>query len=188
MADGGNARIGTLAIFGVAVLANLMLSIFLLDQVRRTREQVADLSSELASKQDVAMLNPIRVSEILDTRCSRCHTDRRFANLTGMTRPEILETIERMQGHPGSNIPADEVREIEAALLVFRCTACHGEGVLSQILLMPPDDRLRFLRTKVRMPDSGFRPDQAVELMQAFDSLSGRPPNWASGRGNPCER
>jgi hypothetical protein len=175
MADGGNARMGTLAIFGVAVLANLILSIFLLDQMRRTREQVADLSSELASKQDVAMLNPIRVSEILNERCVRCHTDRRFAKLTGMTRPEILETIQRMQGHPGSDIPADEVREIEAALLVFRCTACHGEGVLSQIVLMPPDERVRFLRTKVRMPDSGFRPDQVGELMQAFDALDSRP-------------
>jgi hypothetical protein len=177
MADGGNTRMNTLAIFGVAVLANLILSIFLLDQVRRTREQVSDLTNKLASKQDVAMLNPIRVSEILEKRCVRCHTDRRFAKLTGMTRPEILDTIERMQGHPGSNIPADEVREIEAALLVFRCTSCHGEGVLSQIVLMPPDERVRFLRTKVRMPDSGFRTDQVGELLQAFDSLSGRPPN-----------
>ena len=177
MADGSNTGMSTLAIFGIAVLANLILSIFLLDQVRRTREQVSDLTNKLASKQDVAMLNPIRVSEILEKRCVRCHTDRRFAKLTGMTRPEILDTIERMQGHPGSNIPADEVREIEAALLVFRCTSCHGEGVLSQIVLMPPDERVRFLRTKVRMPDSGFRPDQVGELLQAFDSLSGRPPN-----------
>ena len=177
MAGGGGARTGTLVIFGVAVLANLVLSIFLLDQVKRAREQVADLTSKLASKQDVAMLRPIRINEILSQRCERCHTDRRFTKLTGMTRPEILETIERMQGHPGSNIPADEVREIESALLVFRCTSCHGEGVLSQIVLMPPDERVRFLRTKVRMPDSGFRPDQVGELLQAFDSLSGRPPN-----------
>jgi hypothetical protein len=175
MADDGNARTGTLAIFGIAVLVNLILSVFLLDQVRRTREQVADLSSELASKQDVAMLQPIRIDEILEQRCVRCHTDRRFAKLTGMTRPEILETIQRMREHPGSNIPADEVREIEAALLVFRCTACHGEGVLSEILLMPPDERVHFLRTKVSMPDSGFRTDQVGELMEAFDTLAGRP-------------
>ena len=175
MADDGNARTGTLAIFGIAVLVNLILSVFLLDQVRRTREQVADLSSELASKQDVAMLQPIRIDEILKQRCVRCHTDRRFAKLTGMTRPEILETIQRMSEHPGSNIPADAVREIEAALLVFRCTACHGEGVLSEILLMPPDERVHFLRTKVLMPDSGFRTDQIGELMEAFDTLVGRP-------------
>jgi hypothetical protein len=174
MAAGGNARTGTLAVFGVAVLLNLVLSIFLLDQVRRTRAQVADLSNELASKQDVAMLQPIRVDEILDERCERCHTGRRFANVNNMSQSQILATIRRMQSHPGANIPEDEVREIQAALLVFRCTACHGEGVLSQVLLMPPKDRIRFLRTKVLMPNSVFRTDQVGELMEAFDTLAGR--------------
>ena len=175
MANNGNARTGTLGVFGVAVLVNLVLSIFLLDQVRRTREQVADLSNELASKQDVAMLQPIRINELLDERCERCHTGRRFANVAGMTQPQVLATIRRMRSHPGANIPEDEVREIQAALLVFRCMSCHGEGVLSQIVLMPPDERVRFLRTKVAMPNSGFRTDQVGELMEAFDLLTGPP-------------
>jgi hypothetical protein len=175
MVFGGVARTGTLAIFGVAVVVNLILSLFLIDQVRRMREQVSDLKSELASKRDVAMLRPIRVDEILEQRCGRCHTDRRFAKLTEMTRPQIFATIQRMRSHRGSNIPAGEVREIEAALLVFRCTACHDEGVVSQVVLMPPDERVRFLREKVAMPDSGFRTDQVDELMGAFDTLVGRP-------------
>jgi hypothetical protein len=172
MAAGGNARTGTLAVFGVAVLLNLILSIFLLDQVRRTRAQIADLSNELASKQDVAMLQPIRIDEILDERCERCHTGRRFANVNNMSQSQVLATIRRMQSHPGANIPEDEVKEIQAALLIFRCTACHGEGVLSQVLLMPPKDRIRFLRTKVLMPNSVFRTDQVGELMEAFDTLA----------------
>jgi hypothetical protein len=172
--EGGNARMGTLAVFGVAVLVNLVLSIFLLDQMGRTRQQVADLTSELASKRDVAMLRPIRIEELLDERCERCHTNRRFAKLAKMTRPQVLDTIQRMRSHPGANIPADEVREIEAALLLFRCTTCHGEAVLSQLVLMPPDERVRFLRTKVAMPSSGFRPDQVGELIEAFDVLVGR--------------
>jgi hypothetical protein len=177
MAAGGNARTGTLAIFGVAVLVNLVLSIFLLDQVRRTRAQIADLSNDLASKQDVAMLQPIRVDEILDERCERCHTGRRFANMNNMSQSQILATIRSMQSHPGANIPDDEIREIQAALLVFRCTACHGEGVLSQVLLMPPKERIRFLRSKVLMPDSIFRTDQVGELMEAFNILASRPRN-----------
>ena len=52
---------------------------------------------------------------------------------------------------------------MEAALLVFRCTSCHGEAVLSQLVLMPPDERVRFLRTKVAMPSSGFRADQVTK-------------------------
>jgi len=177
MAQDRDTRMGTLAVFGVAVLVNLVLSVFLLDQVGRTRDEVAALSEVLASKQDVAMLRPIRVEEILDQRCERCHTNRRFAKLTDMTRPQVLETIQRMRSHPGANIPAEEVQEIEAALLLFRCTACHGEGVLSQLVLMPPDERVRFLRSKVAMPSSGFRPDQVGELIEAFDVLAGRGDN-----------
>jgi hypothetical protein len=91
-----------------------------------------------------------------------------------MSQSQVLATIRRMQSHPGANIPEDEVKEIQAALLIFRCTACHGEGVLSQVLLMPPKDRIRFLRTKVLMPNSVFRTDQVGELMEAFDTLASR--------------
>jgi hypothetical protein len=177
MAEGGRERTGTLAVFGVAVLLNLVLTVFVLDQLGRTRQQVDDLRGELASKQDVAMLRPVRVDEILSQRCERCHTDRRFAALAGMSEPEVLETIQRMRSHPGADIPADEVRQIEAALLLLRCTTCHDEGVLSRLVLMPPDERVRFLRTKVSMPSSGFRPDQVGQLIRAFEVLVRRPPS-----------
>jgi hypothetical protein len=175
MAEGNNARTGTLAVFGVAVLLNLVLSILLLDQSRSTRQQIADLEGQLASKQDVAMLRPIRVQEILEQRCERCHTDRRFVKLANMTQPQVMATIQRMRAHPGADIPPDAVHEIRAALLVFRCTSCHEEAVLSRLVLMPSDERVRFLRTKVAMPGSGFRTDQVGELIEAFETLVRRP-------------
>jgi hypothetical protein len=175
MAEGNNAHMGTLAVFGVAVLLNLVLSILLLDQSRSTRQQIADLEGRLASKQDVAMMRPIRIDEILKQRCEGCHTDRRFAKLAKMTQPQVMETIQRMRSHPGADIPADKVHEIRAALLVFRCTTCHDEAVLSRLVLMPADERVRFLRTKVAMPGSGFRTDQVGELIEAFETLVRRP-------------
>ncbi len=174
MAEGSNSHTGTLAVFGVAVLLNLVLSVFLLDQSVKTRDQITALEDRLASKQDVAMLRPIRIQEILDERCERCHTSRRFSKLANMTAPQVLATIQRMRTHPGADIPPDEVHEIQAALLVFRCTTCHGEGVLSQLALMPPEERVRFLRKKVAMPNTGFRPDQVGELIEAFETLVGR--------------
>jgi len=173
MTDPRSNRTGTLAIFGIAILVNLVLTVLLLDQVVRTRNDVAGLTEGLASKQDVAMLRPIRVAEILARRCEGCHTDRRFSVLKDMTQSQVLATIERMTTHPGADIPAAAFREIESALLVFRCTSCHGEAVLSRVALMPPDERLRFMRKKVQMPGSGFRPDQAPELLAAFDVLVG---------------
>jgi hypothetical protein len=79
-----------------------------------------------------------------------------------------------MRSHPGADIPPDEVHEIQAALLVFRCTSCHGEAVLSQLTLMPPDERVRFLREKIAMPGTGFRKDQVGELIEAFEILADR--------------
>ncbi len=89
-----------------------------------------------------------------------------------MTQSQMLSTIQRMRSHPGADIAEEEVSRIEAALLLFRCTACHGEQVLSLLGLMPPDERLHFLRAKVAMPNSSFRPDQVGQLMEAFDILA----------------
>ena len=170
---GESRGIGGRALVGVAVLLNLILTILLIGQVTDIRSEVDDLTDTLATKQDVAMLRPLRVHEILDENCTTCHTDRRFAKALGMGLSQIDQTVLRMQSHPGAAIPAEDKPRIEAALLVFRCTACHGDGTLSQIALMPQDERIRFLRAKVRMPGAGFRTDQVGELLQAFDILMG---------------
>lgn len=172
--DGGGRRMGSAAIFGLAVLLNLILTVLLLDQVTRTRGEVDALKAELASKQDIAMLRPIRVREILQQRCESCHTERRFAASWDMDPTEVLTTIQRMRSHPGGEkIPGEEVLRIEAALILFRCTSCHQESVLSRLVLMPAKERTRFLRGKVAMPGSGFRADQAGVVIQAFELLAG---------------
>jgi hypothetical protein len=161
----------TLAVFGVAILVNLVISIVLVAQLMSARKEIAALSDHLATRQDVAMLKPIRASEILEKRCEQCHTSRRFSRLKDMTPSERLTTIQRMRSHPGADIPGSELQLIEASLLVFRCTACHGDAVISQVGLMPHADRLRFLRQKVAMENSPFRVDQVRDLDQAFDVL-----------------
>ena len=62
---------------------------------------------------------------------------------------------------------------IEAALLAYRCTTCHDESVVSRLVLMPHKERVRYLRTKVAMPHSGFRADQLEELTRALRTLAG---------------
>lgn len=164
---------GTLAIFGVAILLNLLLTVMVLDQVDRTRDEVGALSTQLVTKQDLAMFRPLRVREILETRCTRCHTARRFAETMAMEPSEIHVTVARMSAHSGGEIEAGEWPQIEAALLLNRCTACHNESVISRILLKPYDERLRFLRQKVRMPNSGFRTDQVSDIADAIRILNG---------------
>ena len=171
--ESGGPGMGTTAIFGVAILLNLVLTVLLLDQVTRTRSELATLERELPSKQDIAMLRPIRVTELLEERCQSCHTGRRFAATWSMEQDELLATIQRMRSHPGGEkIPGAEVRRIEAALVLFRCTSCHQDAVLSRLVLMPREERGRFLRAKVAMPNSGFRADQVGEVIKAFELLS----------------
>jgi hypothetical protein len=174
MADAGRRSPGTLAIFGVAVLLNLILTVLLVQQVRENREEVREFARTLATKQDVAMLNPLRVRQILEENCLACHTDRRWAETWGMEENELLATIQRMRSHPGGeHIAGADVRRIESAILVLRCTSCHDEAVLSRLRLMPRPERVRFLREKIAMPGSGFRPDQIGELIEAFRVLAG---------------
>ncbi len=175
MNDDERTRTGTLAIFGLAILMNLVFVVFVLSRVEGNRKLLEGISDELATKQDLAMLRPIRVAEILERSCEQCHTKRRFAKLAGMSKREVLATIDRMRSHPGADIPGDEIRQIEAALLLFRCTSCHGEAVLSRLVLMPQEDRVRFLRSKVSMPGSGFRTDQVGQLIEAFEVLEDQP-------------
>ena len=174
MAPQGSGRSSwTLAIFGVAILVNLLLTVVVLDQVDRTRDEMRALTDELATKQDVAMLRPLGVNRILERRCTGCHTPRRFAATTIMEEPALLSTVERMSEHTGGAIPEGEYQQIAAALLVRRCTACHSETVVSRLLLFEEADRLPFLRQKISAPGSGFRSDQVEELQRAIRRLAG---------------
>ena len=138
MANGEGTGVAARFIVGVAVLLNLILVVLLIQQVSSVRSEIAQLSDRLASKQDVAMLRPIRVRQILNERCSSCHTERRFAATLEKGPGGSAALVKRMQAHLGADIPDDELAQIESALLVFRCTACHGEGVINRVILMPP--------------------------------------------------
>ena len=119
----------------LAVLANLILTIALITQVREVQHRVASLPPDLASKRDVAALRPLRVREILVRNCVECHSTRRLGTTISMEPTEIQRTVERMQYHPGANIPPGELDRIAASLLVARCARCHGEETLNLMVL-----------------------------------------------------
>ena len=112
----------------LVVLVNLILTIALITQVRELQQRVASLPPDLASKTDVAMLRPLRIREIVTRNCVECHSARRLGATVSMEPTEIQRTIERMQAHPGANIPPGEFERIAASLLVLRCARCHGDA------------------------------------------------------------
>ena len=153
------------------VLANLILTIALIAQVREVRQRVASLPVDLATKHDVAMLRPLRVREILSRNCVECHSTRRLGVTVSMEPAEIQRTIERMQTHPGANISPAEFERIAASLLVVRCARCHSEETLNLMVLKTRPERVATIRRMAALPGSGVRPDQVLAIAQAFEKL-----------------
>ena len=157
----------------LAVLANLILTIAVITQLRDLKQRVASLPPDLASKRDVAMLRPLRVREILTQNCMECHSGRRLGVTVTMEPAEVQRTVERMQNHPGANIEPGEFERITASLLVARCARCHGEETLNLMVLKTQPERIATIRRMAALPGSGVRADQALAIAQAFEKLIG---------------
>ena len=157
----------------LAVLVNLILTIALITQVRELQQRVSSLPPDLASKRDVAALRPLRVRQILTQNCVECHSTRRLGVTVSMEPAEIQRTVERMQNHPGADIPPRELERITASLLVARCARCHDEETLNLMVLKTLPERLATIRRMAALPGSGLRPDQALATAQAFEKLIG---------------
>jgi cytochrome c553 len=153
------------------VLVNLILTIALVMQVRELQQRVASLPPDLARKHDVAMLRPLRIREILTQNCVECHSTRRLGVTVSMEPAEVQRTVERMQSHPGANIPPREFERITASLLVARCARCHGEETLNLMVLKTQPERIATIRRMAALPGSGVRADQVLAIAQAFDKL-----------------
>ena len=155
----------------LAVLANLILTIAVITQLRELQQRVASLPPDLASKHDVAMLRPLRIREIITQNCVECHSTRRLGVTVSMEPSEVQRTVERMQNHPGADIPPGEFERITASLLVARCARCHGEETLNLMVLKTQPERLATIRRMAALPGSGVRADQALAIAQAFEKL-----------------
>jgi hypothetical protein len=155
----------------LVVLVNLILTIALVTQVRELQQQVSTLPPDLASKRDVAALRPLRIRQIITQNCVDCHSTRRLGVTVSMEPSEVQRTVERMQNHPGADIPPREFERITASLLVARCARCHGEETLNLMVLKTQPERLATIRRMAALPGSGVRADQVLAMAEAFEKL-----------------
>jgi hypothetical protein len=155
----------------LAVLANLILTIALIAQVREVQQRVENLPPGLASKRDVAALRPLRVRQILTQNCVECHSTRRLGTTVSMEPAELQRTIERLPSHTSVNIPQDQMERITASLLIARCARCHGEDTLNLMVLKTQPERIATIRRMAALPGSGVRADQVLATAQAFEKL-----------------
>ena len=158
-------------VLALVVLVNLILTVALITQVREIQRRVASLPTDLATRRDVAALRPLQVRQIIQKNCVECHSARRLGVTVSMEATEIRSTVERMQTHPGANIPERELERISASLLVVRCARCHNEATLNLMVLKTEPERIATIRRMVALPGSGVRPDQVTAIAQAFEKL-----------------
>jgi hypothetical protein len=158
----------------LVVLVNLVLTIALLAQVREVRLRVASLPPDIATKRDVAAVRPLPVRQILTDNCVGCHTARRLG--TAVFEPvELRRTVERMQSHPGADIPDAQMERIVASMQVLRCVRCHDEATINLMVLKTQPERIATIRRMAALPGSGVRADQVAAIAQAFDTLVALP-------------
>ena len=139
--------------------------------MERKLKEVEELPPDLASKRDVAALRPLRIRQIITQNCVECHSTRRLGVTVSMEPSEVQRTVERMQNHPGADIPPHEFERITASLLVARCARCHDEETLNLMVLKTQPERMATIRRMAALPGSGVRADQVLAIAQAFDKL-----------------
>jgi cytochrome c553 len=168
----------------LVLLVNLIVTVAILTQVRQVQQQVAVLPPDLANKRDVAMLRPLRIREIITRNCVECHSTRRLGVTVSMEPTEVQRTVERMQSHPGADIPPGEFERITASLLVARCARCHGEETLNLMVLKTQPERIATIRRMAALPGSGVRADQVLAIAQAFEKLIEQKDGSRASSGN----
>ena len=161
---------GTRIVVMLVVLVNLILTIALITQVRELQQRVASLPSDQPAR---AMWPAAPAADSPDPEEELCGVPHRSPARRdlAMEPAEIQRTIERMQTHPGANIPPGEFERIAASLLVLRCARCHGEETLNLMVLKTQPERIATIRRMAALPGSGVRPDQVTAIAQAFEKV-----------------
>ena len=167
--------VGFRIIVMLVVLVNLILTVALITQVREVQQRVARVPPDLATKRDVAALRPLQIRQVVMKNCVECHSARRLSATISMEPAEIQRTVERMQSHPGADIPRAEFDRVTASLLVLRCARCHGEDTINLMVLKTQPERIATIRRMAALPGSGVRPDQVIAIAEAFETLVSSP-------------
>lgn len=166
-----DARMKVLTAF--ALIFNTMLIVLVANQLIGVRDEVRGLKQALASKQDLAALvRPVRVQEVLETKCTTCHSERRFTGAHG-DESSLMATIRRMQRQPGAAIAPRDVGPIHASLTLLQCTRCHTSEALNKLALKVPAERATVVREMQKKPGSGVRPEQVPEILRSYEMLLG---------------
>jgi hypothetical protein len=142
-------------------------------EMSRLARRVDALGERLPSRSDVAMARPLRIGVTLERHCTSCHSDRKFKEAYGVGPHPLTDAVMR---HPGSErLDRAQAERISAAMILTRCTSCHGEEVVGELGLRSRQRRLEYLRRKVREQRPLFETHEVRHVLWSIETLLGEP-------------
>jgi len=160
-------------VLGTVLILVLVLLLTNTAEVSRLARRVEAISSEVPTRSDLAMLRPLRIGVTLERHCTSCHSDRKFKEAYGVGPRALTDAV---LAHPGSErLDRAQADRISAAMILTRCTACHGEEVVGELALRRKEARLQYLRRKVREQRPLFETHEVRHVLWAIETLLDEP-------------
>ena len=160
------------ALLGFSTVFSLVLIILLAGQVASLREDIAQLETTLATKDDLARVSVPSVKLYHEEKCTSCHTERRFAGEHNV-RGEMEAALEHMRAMPDARFTDEEMAKIHASLELLRCASCHGQDQLRLLALKTEEQRMDVIQRMAAKPDSKLEPDEIESIHAAYQRLFG---------------
>ena len=164
-----NARVLTT----FATMAITILVIFQISLLMNLRAEVSSLEKVLATKEDVVAVRTAGVDLSFEQqKCTRCHTERRFAG-EHTSKNELTQVIQRMERHPDVNLTHKDMEKIHASLTLLKCASCHSSEQIKMLALLSQDAQTAKIREMQRKPGSRISPDEVKGIQESFHILVG---------------
>lgn len=160
-------------VVGFVTVLNALLVVVLCGLVMQARDDVKNLQTVLATKQDLVNVAAPRLTLFTEDRCTRCHSERRFLGPHNNERGKLVHALAEMQELPDTKFTDEDLAKIHGSLALLRCAQCHGVEQLRQLAIKSPAERMQIIREMIARPDSGASPDEAEEIARSLEHLIG---------------
>jgi uncharacterized membrane protein len=152
------------------VFCNTILLVFLCNMVLALQSDIASLKGDLATKQDLATMKVGDVQPLLDEKCTRCHSERKFAGLHGTELQAALTKMERIKD---ARLSAQEVDKVHASLVMERCLACHSKDVIKELALKSKMERDEIISRMRQKEGAGLQDVDVQTIEKSFEQIYG---------------
>jgi hypothetical protein len=158
---------------GFLLMVNTVLMVLACNMLVGIRNEMKGLNDVATTSDVLAAAIPADHFEMpFRQKCTRCHTERRFAGMDG-SPDEMLSIVRRMQGHPNADIGDDDVTKIQASLTILKCTVCHTSDRLRKLSLMNDEEQLSTIRSMhEKHGGPAITREEARQIQEAYKQLT----------------